>query len=116
MDIQAVAKEFTDALKQGDIVKAESYWAENVVSLEAMDGPMAKIEGREAVHGKGEWWSNAHEVHSMEISGPFIHGDQFAIEMKADITTKETGARENMHEICLYSVNDGKITEERFFY
>ena len=30
----------------------ENYWADDVVSIEAMDGPMARVEGGEAVMGK----------------------------------------------------------------
>jgi ketosteroid isomerase-like protein len=33
-----------------------------------------------------------------------------------DVTVKETGARMVMDEIALYTIKDGKIAEERFFY
>ena len=33
-----------------------------------------------------------------------------------DITVKETGARMTMDEVGLYTIADGKIVEERFFY
>ena len=33
-----------------------------------------------------------------------------------DVTIKETGARQNMDEVGVYTVRDGKIVEERFFY
>ena len=116
MDIRAIATEFTEALKQGDYDKAESFWADDVVSLEAMDGPMSEVRGKEAVHGKGEWWNNNNEIHSFSVEGPYVHGDQFSLAMEMDVTSKETGQREQMKEVGLYSVKDGKITEERFFY
>jgi ketosteroid isomerase-like protein len=33
-----------------------------------------------------------------------------------DFTNKETGQRMQMDEHALYTVKDGKIVEERFFY
>jgi ketosteroid isomerase-like protein len=33
-----------------------------------------------------------------------------------DVTVKETGQRHTMDEVALYTVEDGKITEERFYY
>ena len=33
-----------------------------------------------------------------------------------DMTVKETGARMKMDEVGVYTVKDGKIVEERFFY
>jgi ketosteroid isomerase-like protein len=32
------------------------------------------------------------------------------------LTPKATGERVTMEEVALYTVKDGKITEERFFY
>jgi ketosteroid isomerase-like protein len=92
------------------------YWADDVVSIEAFDGPMARVEGREAVHGKGVWWYSAHEIHSVETRGPWVNGDQFSVGWTMDVTQRESGNRITMDEIALFTVADGKIIEERFFY
>lgn len=91
------------------------YWADDVVSIEAMDGPMARIQGREAVAAKGAWWYGAHEVHSVETFGPWVNGDQFTIRWTMDVTQKESGQRFQVEEIALYTVRDGRIVEEKFF-
>ncbi|HYD87071.1 MAG TPA: nuclear transport factor 2 family protein [Vitreimonas sp.] len=116
MTTASIAKEFTAALKAGDFPKAESFWSDDVVSIEARDGPMQEMRGREAVHSKGDWWTANHEVHSFEAQGPFVNGDQFALIFRMDVTQKASGQREQMEEVALYSVRDGKIVEERFFY
>jgi ketosteroid isomerase-like protein len=92
------------------------YWADAIVSIEDMAGPMARLEGRQAVEAKGAWWNGAHEVHSVETHGPFVNGDQFAVRWVMDVTQKESGNRITMDEMALYTVKDGKIVEERFFY
>jgi ketosteroid isomerase-like protein len=45
-----------------------------------------------------------------------VNGNQFVVHFGMDVTTKETGQRVQMNEIGLYTVRDGKIAEERFFY
>jgi len=116
MSIEKIAKDFTAALKAGDFAKAESFWSDDVVSIEAQDGPMRELRGREAVHGKGEWWTANHEVHSFEAHGPYPNGDQFALRFVMEVTPKETGKRTTMDEVALYTVRNDEITEERFFY
>ena len=39
-----------------------------------------------------------------------------AVIFDMDVTAKQTGQRMQMREIGLYTVRDGKIVEERFFY
>ena len=52
----------------------------------------------------------------MDIDGPFVNGNQFILRFSVDLTVKETGARMTMDETGLYTLKDGKIAEERFFY
>ncbi|ESW92115.1 ketosteroid isomerase [Mesorhizobium sp. LSJC269B00] len=117
MTIADVAKDFTEMLQQGDHLGAgEKYNADDIVSLEAMEGPMAIARGKEALRQKGEWWQANHEVHGGSVEGPYVNGDQFAVRFKFDITPKATGERVTMDEVGLYTVKNGKITEQRFYY
>jgi ketosteroid isomerase-like protein len=116
-DTKSVADDFTAMCKAGQMDEAgEKYWANDVVSLEPMDGDMARADGIDAVRAKGEWWYGAHDVHSVDVTGPCINGNQFIVEFAMDITEKESGNRMQMSETALYTVTDGKITDERFFY
>lgn len=111
-----IAREFTAALKEGRFADAEALWSDDVVSIEAQDGPMKEARGRAAVHAKGDWWTANHEVHGFEASGPYVNGDQFALRFHVDVTPTATGQRMAMDEVGLYTVRDGKVIEERFFY
>ena len=112
-----LAKDFTDLLKQNDHDgAAEKYNDDDIVSYEALDGPMAVCEGKEAVKQKSEWWRANHEVHGGSVEGPFVNGDQFAVRFTMDITPNATGQRITMDEVGVYTVEDGKIIEERFYY
>ena len=72
--------------------------------------------GKDAARAKGEWWSNAHDIHGVEVYGPYVNGDQFVVQFTMDITNRESGERMTMDEMALYTIKDGKIAEERFFY
>jgi ketosteroid isomerase-like protein len=110
-------KAFTDLLKAGKHEEAaQAFNAPGIVSLEAMDGPMARLEGTEAVKAKSDWWYANHEVHDVTTEGPYINGDQFAVVFMMDITTKQTGERVKMNEVGLYTMKDGKVVEEKFMY
>jgi ketosteroid isomerase-like protein len=119
MSTADVAKDIVALCKAGKFMESgEKYWADDVVSIEAggppgMD-PVAK--GKAAVHGKSEWWEGAHDVHSIEVEGPYLNGDQFTVRFKMDVTQKATGQRFAMDEHALYTLKDGKIVEEKFFY
>ena len=117
MSTLELAKAFTNLLKQNDDEgAAEKYNADNIVSYEAQEGPMAVCEGKAAVKQKGDWWRANHEVHNATVEGPYINGDQFALRFKMDLTPKQTGERVTMDEVGVYTVKDGKIVEERFYY
>jgi ketosteroid isomerase-like protein len=116
MTTSDIAKDLVALCAAGKFDEAgEKYWADDVVSREAMEGPMAEIRGKDAARGKGEWWANAHEVHESEVGGPYVNGDQFIVRFTIDLTVKESGQRMKMDEMGLYTVRNGKIVEESFF-
>ena len=116
MNTEDIAHDLVALCKSGKFQEAgEKYWAEDVVSVEAM-GDNPELHGNAAVRGKGEWWSNAHEIHGVEVEGPYVNGDEFAVRFRMDITIKETGERRVMDEVGLYTIEKGKIAEERFYY
>lgn len=120
MDTKEIANAFTALCKNGEFDEAgRRFWSDDVVSREPMPGEMAEVRGRAGVVRKGEWWTQNHEVHSMKTEGPYVNGDQFGVRFSIDVTPK-TGPMANqrvqMDEIGLYTLKDGKIVEERFFY
>ena len=117
MDIRAIAADMVAMTKAGDFHIGEKYWADDVVSIESAPGnAMSRLEGKEAVSGKSAWWYANHEVHGTTTDGPYVNGDQIAIRWTMDITQKANGERMQMDEVALYTIKDGKIVEERFFY
>jgi ketosteroid isomerase-like protein len=117
--VTEIANDLVAICKTGDFATpGEKYWADDVVSVEAGAPPGGDpaSHGKDAARAKGEWWVGAHIINSTGVEGPYVNGDQFAVRFTMDITVKETGERRVMDEIGLYTVKDGKIAEERFFY
>jgi ketosteroid isomerase-like protein len=117
-----VGKKLVDLCKQGKFGEAvESLYAPNIVSLEAMSMPgnPARQAGIDAVRAKNKAWVDNHEVHGCTVTGPFPNGDRFVVFFGLDVTAKGgpmAGKRMKMDEAALYTVQNGKITQEEFFY
>ncbi|MEM7646965.1 MAG: nuclear transport factor 2 family protein, partial [Pseudomonadota bacterium] len=57
------------------------------------------------------------ELHDGKVQGPFPHGDdRFAVLMSFDVTFKPTGDRMQLEEVGVFTVDNGKVTKEEFFY
>lgn len=121
MDVNEVGRRLVELCRQGKNLDALSLYAPDAVSVEAMgDETMpAVMKGLEAIRGKGEWWFANHEIHRASAKGPFPNGDRFAVIFDYDVTPKAgpmAGKRMAMEEVALYTVEDGKVVREEFFY
>ncbi len=97
----------------------EELYAPDAVSVEALEMPGAGRDavGIDAIRGKHDWWNSAFEAHETSAEGPFLCGDdRFAVIFSMDVTEKATGDRQKSQEVGIYTVKDGKIVREEFFY
>ncbi len=114
-----VGEELVKLCQEGKNMEAvERLYADDVVSIEppCKEGATPPCKGKEAVKGKSEWWYSAHEVHGGEVRGPFPHDNRFAVWFKMEVTVKETNERMTIEEVALYTVENGKVVKEEFFY
>ena len=119
MTDQEIAKRYVELCKAGKFDEClNELFAEDAVSVEAFAPPGTDptSRGLAAIRAKGEWWVNNNEVHGGEVHGPYPNGDRFAVRFAFDLTFKPTGKRISMDEIGLFTVKDGKIIREEFFY
>jgi ketosteroid isomerase-like protein len=119
MSTQDIANDLVALCKAGKFAESgEKYWADDVLSVEAgaPGGGDPESRGKDAARGKGEWWSANHDIHGVEVEGPYVNGDQFVVHFKMDVTPKASGQRMTMDEMAVYTIKNGKIVEERFFY
>ena|ERR1700742_1997991 len=118
----SVGKQLVELCRQGKNVEAvEKLYSPAIVSIEATgsEAMPARMEGIEAIKGKNQWWIDNHEIHGGETEGPWPHGERFIVRFKYDVTAKAgpmAGKRMHLDETGLYTVKNGKITQEEFFY
>jgi hypothetical protein len=116
----AIAEELVALCKAGRNLDAiNSLYAQDIVSVESMGNEQMPqtTKGLDAIRKKNEWWRDNNEVHSARVDGPFIgEDDKFAVYYNFDVTSKPRNQRATMEEMALYTVKDGKIVREQFFY
>ena len=116
----AVAEELVSFCRTGRNTDAiNSLYSPDIVSIESMgnEAMPREMRGIDAVRAKNKWWGENNTVHSATVEGPFVtEGDKFAVYFNYDVTSKQTGQRNQMEEMALYTVKDGKVVREQFFY
>jgi len=115
----SVANELVALCRAGRNLDAiAKLYSPKILSIEPVGSETmpAEMTGIEAIRQKNERWFESYEVNSAEVNGPFVGGDQFAVQYVFDTTFKPTGQRSVMTEMALYTVKDGKIVREQFFY
>jgi ketosteroid isomerase-like protein len=115
----AVAHELVDLCREGRNMEAiDRLYSPDIVSVESMGNEQmpAEMKGFDPVRAKNQWWYDNFEVVSAKVGGPFVGEDQFAVQHSYETKEKATGKTMRMTEIALYTVKNGKIVHEHFFY
>ncbi|HVP31290.1 MAG TPA: nuclear transport factor 2 family protein [Myxococcota bacterium] len=111
-----VAQAVAELARQGKLDEVERTWlAPGIESVEGVGASMA-WKGKKAVLAKYRGWEADHDVHSLQVEGPWVGATGFALKYKVDATQKSTGQRSQMEEIAVYTVQNGKIVREEFHF
>lgn len=118
--IDDVARDFTAMLRLGQFEAAgEAFWSRDVTSAEPAhssgDSP-AVLSGIAAVRAKRGVRFRTARIDDLIIDGPFVTGDQFALLIDMLVTEPASRQAEPFTEIAVFTVRDGCIVHERFFY
>jgi ketosteroid isomerase-like protein len=119
MTTQEIGKRYVALCQQGkDDVCLDELYADRAESVEAAPPPGRDrtAKGLDAIREKGKSWKESHIVHRAEVTGPFPNENRFAVRFLFDVTDKPSGKRTTMDEVGLFTIEDGKITREEFFY
>jgi hypothetical protein len=117
MTTKEIANRLTELCRKGEFEKAQKeLFADDAISIEPMATPAFEKEtkGLKAIIEKGKKFDGmVQEYHSVDISQPLVTDKSIAFVLVLDITMKGR-AREQMSEICVYDLKDGKIVSEQF--
>ena len=118
MTTQEVANKWAQMCREGKNMECiDELYADNIVSKEMPGVPGDQvITGKQNVWNKNkEWLDNVAEFHGGEIGEPVVADNHFTSKMTYDVTFKDRG-RQQMEEVAVFGVKDGKIASEQFFY
>jgi ketosteroid isomerase-like protein len=119
MNTLEIGQKMVELCREGKNDEAiKTLFSEDIVSVEAgaPPGQDATTKGMAAVLGKGKWWVDNHIIHSAKAEGPWPHGDRYIVRFTYDVTFKPDNKRFTMDEAALYTVANGKVVKEEFFY
>ncbi|NRB04171.1 MAG: nuclear transport factor 2 family protein [Rhodobacteraceae bacterium] len=119
MSIQDIANALVAGCREGtERANLKTLYATDATSVEAFDnGNGREAHGLAAIEGKHDWFESAMEVIEQTVSDPMLHGeDRFAVIFEVTAKDRESGAVIPMQEVAIYTVTDGKISREEFFY
>ena len=119
MATHEIAKRYVELCQAGkNEVCLDELYAKDAVSIEAAAQPgMDRVaQGLDALRAKSKVWRESNVVHSAEVMGPFPNDNRFAVRFTFDVTNKPSGRRMKMDEIGLFTIENGKIAREEFFY
>jgi hypothetical protein len=116
---QALALNIKRCVEQQQFEEAyKTYFTDNLVSVEPQPGPTGNREsvGFAAVQIKTDQWRAMMDTHQAEVSEPLVTDTHFALRYRFDVTERKTGERYWLDELAVYTVENGKIVREEFFY
>jgi len=119
MGTEEIAKRYVELCQAGkNELCLDELYAKDAVSVEAAAPPGSErtAKGLDALHAKSKSWGESNVVHSAEVMGPFPNDNRFAVRFTFDVTNKPSGRRMKMDEIGLFTIENGKIMREEFFY
>lgn len=119
-DLFKLGQEFVQGMRdRRGIAHVDEIYDENAESVEAVVPPGRDVriaKGRGAIKAKREDWVATHEIHKLDVDGPYIHPpNRFGVRFEAEVTEKATGRQMTLREVAVYSVEEGKIVREEFF-
>ncbi|BDS09497.1 nuclear transport factor 2 family protein [Aureispira anguillae] len=118
MTTQEVANRLVELCREGNYDQAiKELYAPDIVSVEPEGTPNRIVKGLEAIAKKGEQFQSMLEkVNSNVVSDPVVAENFFSCAMLLNVNMKGVPVPVDMHEICVYTVNNGKVVREEFFH
>lgn len=118
MTTQEVANRLVELCREGNYEQAvKELYAPNIVSVEPEGTPDRIVTGLEAIAQKSaRFESMLEKVNSNVVSDPIVADNFFSCAMLMNVNMKGVPVPVDMHEICVYTVNEGKIVREEFFH
>lgn len=118
MTTQEVANRLVELCREGKYEQAvKELYSPDIVSVEPEGVPDRIVKGLDAIAKKGERFESMLEkINSSVVSDPIVAENFFSFGMYMNVVMKGMSHAIDMDEVCVYTVNNGKVVKEEFFY
>jgi len=118
MTTQEVANRLVELCRAGKNDQAvKELYAPEIVSVEPEGVPNRIVKGLAAIAEKGRKFQDSiAQFNRSSISDPIVAENFFSCNMLMNVNMKGVPVAIDMDEICVYTVKNGKIIREEFFY
>ncbi|RZT20702.1 uncharacterized protein YbjT (DUF2867 family) [Kribbella sp. VKM Ac-2569] len=113
-----VARRYVDALSTGRLDRALALSAPEVVRVAPLEtgGEEIEVKGADAILENARRLNADIEYLGVDIVGPLLLDDHFAVRFTFDQLNVRTGTRSQTTKLSLYTAKDGRVTREEVFY
>jgi len=118
MTTHQVAERLVALCREGKFEEAvRELYSPEIVSVEPEGAPNRIVRGFEAIAQKGkEFEAKIEKVNKSVVTDPIVAENFFSIGMLMNVNMKGVPVPIDMDEVCVYTVHEGKIVREEFFY
>lgn len=116
MDTRQTANRLVGLCRAKKYLQAiDDLYAEDASSRED-HGEAGDVSGKPAIRGGTEKWLAAFDLPEHRVDAPLFCGEKFAVRFTGRMVKKDGSAEHQYEEIGIYSVKNGKIVRQEFFY
>jgi hypothetical protein len=113
--IQHIARRLVTLCREQKFIEAyRELYGEEAESIDPMYSLMPPARGLITLIEREKQFLAKATIHKIEVSEPLIAGNYFACQIRMDFTIDDRG-RNNVEELCVYHVKNGKIIRQQFF-
>lgn len=118
MTTQKVANRLVELCREGKYQQVvKELYSPDIVSVEPEGTPNRIVKGLKAIAEKSvQFQGMLEKVNTSSISDPIVAENFFSCAMMMNVQMKGARVMTDMDEICVYTVNNGKIVKEEFFF
>ena len=113
-----VADRYVALFRAGRMDQAIKLAAPDVVRVAPIEtgGHPVEVRGMAAIMENSGRLNADYEIHHVDVDGPFVAENRFAVRFAFDETHLPTGERTSTVKMSLYTVRDGRIVREEVYY
>jgi hypothetical protein len=116
MDNKQIARRLVELCRQKKYVQAiDELYADNATGRED-HGEGAEMNGKAAIREGTVHWLGAFELPEHQIDEPLYCGDKFAVRFSGRMVKTDGSGEHKYEEVGVYTLRDGKIVSQEFFY